>query len=126
MTNGNSILNGARYFTQDGSQNCSIFQPFIKYFKSITNDVIMTWNSKGLSDESIKPLAISGNSLNLMLDYFNKPTFRVEFNERYFIIDSAGFSSKKINFYVIYNIKSWLYYIYNGFTLRNYFLDVLS
>ena len=126
MTNGNSILNGARYFTQDGSQNCSIFQPFIKYFKSITNDVIMTWNSKGLSDESIKPLAISGNSLNLMLDYFNKPTFRVEFNERYFIIDSAGFSSKKINFYVIYKIKSWLYYIYNAFTLRNYFLDVLS
>ena len=77
----------------------------------------MTWNSKGLSDESIKPLAISGNSLNLMLDYFNKPTFRVEFNERYLIIDSADFSSKKINFYVIYKIKSWLYYIYNGFTL---------
>ena len=35
----------------------------------------MTWKSRGLSNESIKTLATSDNSLNPKLDYFNNPKF---------------------------------------------------
>ena len=52
-----------------------MFQPAIKYFKPITNDIARTWKSIGLTDEKIKPLATSDNSLNPRLDYFNNPKF---------------------------------------------------
>ena len=39
--NGYSILNDVKYFTADGSQNDFIFQPLNKYFKPITNNVVM-------------------------------------------------------------------------------------
>ena len=37
--------------------------------------MVTAWNYKGLSDESIKSPAISYNSLNPRLDYFNNPKF---------------------------------------------------
>ena len=52
MINGQGVLNAAKYFIEDGSQNHSIFQP-LKYFKPITNNVVLTWKSKGLSYKSI-------------------------------------------------------------------------
>ena len=64
MINVYRILNGAKYFAEDGSQNYFIFQPVIKYFKPIANNVVITWKSEGLLDESIKPPATSDNSLN--------------------------------------------------------------
>ena len=39
----------------------------------------MAWERCGLSAESIKPPATSGN-LNQRLDNLNKPKFRVQFN----------------------------------------------
>ena len=47
---GNSVFDG-----EDGFQAYLIFQPVFKYFKFITNtNHILSWKSKGLSDESIK------------------------------------------------------------------------
>ena len=42
------------------------------------NDHILSWKSKGLSDENIKPLSTSNNILNLSLTYVGTKT-RVEF-----------------------------------------------
>ena len=40
----------------------------------------MVWKAKGLADESIKPPAMSDNSFNPKLDYFNNPKFRLKSN----------------------------------------------
>ena len=41
----------------------------------------MSWKSKGLSNEIIKPPATKNNSLNPKVDYLNIPKFRVKFEE---------------------------------------------
>ena len=65
------------HFDEDGTQNYLIFQPIIRYFKvnTITNtDYVLSWKSKGLSAESIKPPTTSDNSFTpeLLLWYQNK------------------------------------------------------
>ena len=50
--------------SEDGSQAYLIFQALYRYFKTITNtNYILSWKSKGLSAESIKPPTTSDNSL---------------------------------------------------------------
>ena len=64
MISGYRVLNGAKCFSEeDASQNHLVFPPVIKYFKLITNDIVMIWKAKGLLDESIKPPTRAGNSL---------------------------------------------------------------
>ena len=57
---------GKSHFEEDGIQNYLIFQPLFKYFKvnSIINvlDYVLSWQSKGLSSESIKAISTSDNS----------------------------------------------------------------
>ena len=53
-----SYFIGKSHFEEDGVQNYLVFQPIIKYFKvnTMTNTgYILSWKSKGLSAESIKP-----------------------------------------------------------------------
>ena len=61
------IVNGVKYFIEDGSQIYLIFQPLIiKYFKASRMTVsimVMVWKFKDMSNESIKPPATSDNSL---------------------------------------------------------------
>ena len=64
---------GKSHFEEDGVQNYLVFQPLNKCFKVITNantKYISSWQSKGLSDEIIKPPATSDNSLNPTVSYF--------------------------------------------------------
>ena len=57
--------------SEAGSQAYLIFQPLYRYFKIITNTgYILSWKSKGLSDESIKSPTTSDNSLNPELSYY--------------------------------------------------------
>ena len=69
---------GKSHFEEDGRQNYLVFQPLNKYFKIITDiRYISSWQSKGLSDETIKPPAISDDSLTPLIDYLgNKITVR--------------------------------------------------
>ena len=68
------------HFEEDGTQNCLVFQPIKRYFKVIDNTkYLSSWKSKGLSDKTIKPLAISDNSLFLLTDYLGNK-IRVEFS----------------------------------------------
>ena len=57
-----------KYFDEeDGKQNYLVFLPERRYFKlnSVVNviDRVLSWQSKGISNESIKPLTTSDNSL---------------------------------------------------------------
>ena len=62
-----SYFRGKNYFDEDGTQNYLIFQPIYRYFKvnSVVNviDRVLSWQSKGLSNESINPISRSENSL---------------------------------------------------------------
>ena len=55
-----SYFRGKTYFNEgDGKQNYLVFLPMRKYFKlnSVINfiDRVLSWQSKGISNESIKP-----------------------------------------------------------------------
>ena len=78
-----------------------------KYFKKISNTKsILSWESKGLSDEIFKPPAIKNNSLAPKLDYISK-CMRVEFNESCLIKQNKfTFNKKIVNTYTAYDLQS--------------------
>ena len=77
-----SYFRGKNYFDEDGTQNYLIFQPIYKYFKLnlVVNviDGVLSYQSKGLSNESIKPLNTSDNSLKPSQSYY--PESRIKVN----------------------------------------------
>ena len=66
----------------------------------------------------MRPPATSDNSLDPRLNSYSCTKFRVEFNRNCLKTDSAGFNHKSINWYVTCEIKPWLHYTDNGFTLK--------
>ena len=51
-----SYFIGKSHFGEDGTQNYLVFQPMYRYFRLITNTSnILSWQSKGLSNESFDP-----------------------------------------------------------------------
>ena len=73
LMNGYSILDGAKYFTEDGSQNYLVFQPVLKYFQTFTGtDKNFAWKSKRLSEESIEIAVTSDNSFPPRLNFICK------------------------------------------------------
>ena len=78
-----SYYRGKQYFDEgSGKQNYSVFLPMQKYFKlnSVVGviDRVLSWQSKGLSNESIKPPTTSNNSLNPRLSY-NDTKIKLQF-----------------------------------------------
>ena len=72
---------GKSHFEEYSALNYLVFQPINKYFKVNTINAInyvLPWKSKRLSDESIKPLTTSDNSLTPELNYYGTKT-RVKF-----------------------------------------------
>ena len=82
-----------------------------KYFKKIGNiDHISSWESKGLSNEIIKPPGTSNNSLAPTLKYTGKRMY-VKFNGDCLKQGKITFNHGKIvNIYVVYDLKSTLNY----------------
>ena len=78
-----SYFIGKSHFEQDGTQNYLVFQPIIRYFKvnTIINvaDYVLSWESKGLSAETIKLLTTSDNSLTSTSSYYDDFKVRVKF-----------------------------------------------
>ena len=69
-----SYFKGKQYFDEGiGKQNYLVSLPMRKYckFNSIVGvvDYVLSWQSKGLSNESIKPPTTSNNSLSPRLWY---------------------------------------------------------
>ena len=61
---------GDSYLSSLSNQAYLIFQPVYKYFKFITGTII-SWKSKGLSDQSIKSPTTSDNSLTPLIIYYD-------------------------------------------------------
>ena len=79
-----SYSKGKQYFEEeDGKQNYLVFLPMSKYFKlnSIVGviDRVLSWQSKGISNESIKPPTTSNNSLTPEFSYYKTTRTRVKF-----------------------------------------------
>ena len=70
---------GKSHFEDDGTQNYLVFQSIYKYFEiTPTTNIILSWKSNGLSNETIKP-SKPHTVLAPELSYVGKKT-RVKFN----------------------------------------------
>ena len=68
-----------------------------------TTDYISSWKSKGLSDESIKPLTTSDNSLTPELNYYGTKT-RVKFTGSCLKQSKISYThGKVVNIYIVMN-----------------------
>ena len=104
-----SYFRGKQYFDEgDGKQNYLVFLPMRKYFKlnSVVGvtDYVLSWQSKGLSNESIKPPTTSDNSLNPRLSYYGTK-IRVQFTGSCLKQPKFTFTHEKIvNIYIVYEL----------------------
>ena len=75
------------------------------YFKvTTTTDYISSWNSKGLSAESVKPPTTSDNSLTPELSYYGTKT-RVKFNGSCLQQSKTSYIHETIvNIYIVYEL----------------------
>ena len=101
-----SYKKGKSYFKEDEKPTYLIFQPLNKYF--ILNihylTYVSSWTSKGLSNESIKPLITSDNSLTPIINYYGSK-IKVSFYMSCLIQDKVTFNHGKIvNIYIVYEI----------------------
>ena len=79
-----------------------------KYFKLNTIvgviDLVLPWQSKGLSNESIKPPTTSNYSLNPRLSYYGTK-IRVQFTGSCLRQPNFTFTHKKVvNIYIVYEL----------------------
>ena len=100
-----SYYNGKSYFEEDGKPNYLIFQPLNQYFKVSDNlHYVLSWTSKGLSNESIKPPAKSDNILTPILNHSGTKT-KVSFDMSCLNKGRVTFNHGKIvNIYIVYEI----------------------
>ena len=100
---GNVLFDGG-----DGSQAYLIFQLVHKYIKIIANTkYISEWNSKGLSDESMKPFPTPDNSLTPLIDYYDY-NIRVRFNGSVLKQPKVTYTHGKIvNIYIVYELGAY-------------------
>ena len=104
-----SYFKGKQYYDDgSGKQNYLVFLPLSKYFKLNTIvgviDRVLSWQSKGLSNESIKPPATSDNSLNPRLSY-NDTKIKAQFTGSGLKQPRVTFTHNKIvNIYIVYEL----------------------
>ena len=102
---------GKQYFDEvSDKQNYLVFLPIGKYFKlnlvAGAADYVLSWQSKGLSDESIKPPTTSDNSLNPELNYYGTKT-RVKFTKSCLKQSDHIYIHKKVvNIYIAYELAA--------------------
>ena len=106
-----SYYRGKQYFDEgSGKQNYLVFLPMGKYFKlnSVAGaaDYVLSWQSKELSNESIKPPATTNNSLTPELNYYGTKT-RVKFTKSCLKQSSRILTHKKVvNVYIVYELAA--------------------
>ena len=88
-------------------KNFFVFRPIHRYFKTVSaNDSnILSWKSKGLSDQSIKPPTTCNKIINPLLDYVGCK-IRVKFSGDCLKQEGLTFNQGKIvNIYIVYEIE---------------------
>ena len=104
-----SYYSSKQYFNEgSGKQNYLVFLPMGKYFKlySVVNtaDYVLSWQSKGISNESIKPPTTTNNSLTPELNYYGTKT-RVKFTRSCLKQSDHIYTHKKVvNIYIVYKL----------------------
>ena len=107
-----SYFRGKQYFDEeDGKQNYLVFLPMKRYFKlsSVVGviDRVLSWQSKGASNDSIKPPATSNNSPTPELSYYNVTRTRVKFKENCLKQSNFTFNhNKMLNIYIVYELRA--------------------
>ena len=98
-------FNGKSHFEEDGTQNYLVFQPIYRYFKTSNSDYVLSWTSKGLSNESITPPSAPNNFLSPSLNYLGTK-IRVRFSGSCLKQDKITYTHGKIvNIYIVYEIN---------------------
>ena len=98
---------GKSDFQDDGTQNGLIFQSMQRYFKnsSANGSNILSWRSKGLSDDSIKSPTKDNKMLNPSLDYADTK-IRVKVRGDCLKQEKITFNHGKIaNIFIVFEIK---------------------
>ena len=104
-----SYFKGKQYFNErSGKQNYLVFLPLSKYFKlnsvAGVSDYALSWKSKGLTNESIKPPTTSDNSLNPGLSY-KGTKIRAKFTGSCLKQPKLTFTHQKVvNIYIVYEL----------------------
>ena len=106
-----SYYRGKQYFDEgSGKQNHLVFLPLRKYFKfnavAGAADYVLSWPSKGLSNESIKPPTTTNNSLTPELNYYGTKT-KIKFTRSCLKQSCHIFTHKKVvNIYIVYKLAA--------------------
>ena len=106
-----SYYHGKHYFDEGiGEQNYLVFLPMRKYFKlnlvADTVDYVLSWQSKRLSNESIKQPTTTNNSLTPELDYYGTKT-KIKLTGSFLKQSSHIFTHKKVvNIYIVYELAA--------------------
>ena len=104
-----SYFKGKEYFDEgSGKQSYLVLLPMGKYFKlnSVVGvtDLVLSWQSKGISNESIKSPTTSNNSLNPRSSY-NDTKIKVKFTGSCLKQPKFTFTHKKVvNIYIVYEL----------------------
>ena len=104
-----SYYRGKQYFNEgSGKPNHLVFLSMGKYCKlnSVVNtaDYVLSWQSKGISNERIKPPTTSDNSLIPELNYYGTKT-RVKFTRSCLKQSDHIYTHKKVvNIYIVYEL----------------------
>ena len=125
-----SYYRGKQYFDEgSGKQNYLVFLPMGKYFKlnSVAGvvDRVLSWQSKGISNESIKPPTTFNNSLTPELNYYGTKT-RVKFIRSCLKQSRISFThGKVVNIYIVYELGASSSNV-NDPTLKNYLFGAVT
>ena len=114
---------GKSHFEEDDTQNYLVFQPIFRYFKinMVINVAyyVLSWKSRGFSDETIKPPSTSDNSLTPALSYYSARKIRVKFTGSCLKQYKVIFDHKNVvNIYNVYELGASTSNI-NDPTLKN-------
>ena len=114
------------HFEEDGTQKCLVFQPVIRYFKTIAStDYITSWESKGLSAEGGKPTTTSDNSLTRRLNYHGSKV-GAKFTGSCLKQSVISYTHEKVgNIYIVYELVAFSSHNSDP-TLKNYLFDAVT
>ena len=103
--------NGKSYLEEeDGRPKYLIIQLIYRYLNTDNSGYLLSWASKGLSNENIKPNPVTNSIINPSLTKYLDTKIRVKFNGNCLKQDKITYThGKVVNIYIVYKIFSYSY-----------------
>ena len=99
-------LKGKSHFDEDGSQHYLVFQVILRYFE-LNSSWITEWKLKGLSNENLKVISTTNNTLTPSINYYGDKV-RLKFIGSVLQHKTVTYSHQKVvNIYVVYEIDGF-------------------